>query len=343
MTARFGFGVAIPAPDNDIRELTGQTEDLGAADFLILTAPAGASAALAPIPALGFLAQHTTIGLVAEIDVRYVEPFFASKDLARRLAARSGHEREQRTQAGTARPLATAELTERVFEYTAVVRDLWDSWDDYAVVRDKARGVFIRADRVHHIDHAGRYFRASGPAILPRPLQDRLPTFVHLTDDAHGSRLASEVREVLRVRATSAFTGFLSVADGQPCYADVKRRIARLGRDPETVKIMGAAFVHVAPTDEGPCRSSTKSGSRRPPRPWCGTTWAGTSAGTCRPTTSTGRCRRSSRTGRSPACTPPTASAANATPARPSPTSRKSRDARTCRCADWCSGWPRTR
>ncbi|MCE7006899.1 LLM class flavin-dependent oxidoreductase [Kibdelosporangium philippinense] len=209
----FSFGVAISAPANDIQVLAARTADLQAADFLILTGGAGERAGLAPIPALGFLAPHTTIGLVAEVDVSYVEPFFASRELAtldHATVGRAGWQLKVDTSGEAARkrglsaPLPPDELAERVVEYTTVVCDLWDSWDDDAVVRDRARGIFIRADRVHRLDHVGKYFRMRGPANLPRPFQGHLPTFVSLTGDAHSSRLASEVGEVIRIRATSA-------------------------------------------------------------------------------------------------------------------------------------------
>ncbi|MFI5611509.1 LLM class flavin-dependent oxidoreductase [Amycolatopsis sp. NPDC051903] len=205
---RFAFGVSLPAPGSDIRVLTAALEDLEAADFLVLTGDTG----LAPIAALGFLAPRTTIGLVAEVDAGYVEPFFTSKELATLdlvSAGRAGWQLAVDPGAGAARkrgraPLPPAELTERVVEYATVVRDLWDSWDPDAVVRDRARGLFLRADRVHRLDHAGAHFRVRGPAILPRPVQGHPPAFVRLTGDEHSCRLARAVAEVVRVPAGSA-------------------------------------------------------------------------------------------------------------------------------------------
>lgn len=210
-TATFAFGIAIPAPDKDIRDIADTADSL-AVDFLIVAEPDGWGACLEPASVVGFLAPRTTIGLIAEVDVSYVEPFFASRTLATLdhvAAGRVGWQlkvdpsREAAHQRGLRAPLPVDELTDRVVEFTAVVRDLWDSWDDDAIVRDRERGIFVRADRVRHLNHSGRYFSVRGPANLPRPPQGHLPAFVTLTEDQHSRRLAKAVGEVIRLRTTA--------------------------------------------------------------------------------------------------------------------------------------------
>jgi alkanesulfonate monooxygenase SsuD/methylene tetrahydromethanopterin reductase-like flavin-dependent oxidoreductase (luciferase family) len=208
----FVLGIAIPAPDNGIRDIATAAQNL-AIDFLIVTETVESGACLELTSVLGFLAPRTTIGLVAEFDVTYVEPFFVSRTLATLDHVATGRigwqlkidsSDEAAHSRGLPAPLPLEELTERVVEFIAVVRDLWDSWDDDAIVRDKARGIFIRADRVHHLNHTGRYFAVRGPAVMPRPPQGHLPTFVTLTDAPQSLRLARAVGEVIRLRTTSA-------------------------------------------------------------------------------------------------------------------------------------------
>jgi alkanesulfonate monooxygenase SsuD/methylene tetrahydromethanopterin reductase-like flavin-dependent oxidoreductase (luciferase family) len=208
--ADFLFGVSMHVPGNDIRRLATCAENL-AADFLVVTAADEKVALLQPAMVLAYLAPRTTIGLVAEFDVTYAEPFFASRALATLDHVATGRvawqlkvdaSDESARKRALPAPLA-GELTDRVVEFTNVVRDLWDSWEDDAIVRDKARGIFIRADRVHHLNHTGRYFAVRGPATLPRPPQGHPPTFVTLTDDAQSRRLAQAVGEILRLRTTS--------------------------------------------------------------------------------------------------------------------------------------------
>ena len=52
-----------------------------------------------------------------------------------------------------------------------VVRRLWDSWEDDAVIRDVATGRYIDRDKLHYIDFDGKYFSVKGPSITPRPPQ----------------------------------------------------------------------------------------------------------------------------------------------------------------------------
>jgi alkanesulfonate monooxygenase SsuD/methylene tetrahydromethanopterin reductase-like flavin-dependent oxidoreductase (luciferase family) len=58
-----------------------------------------------------------------------------------------------------------------------VVRDLWDSWEDDAVIRDIATSRYLDRDRLHYIDFTGETFAVKGPAIVPRPPQGQLVVF----------------------------------------------------------------------------------------------------------------------------------------------------------------------
>jgi alkanesulfonate monooxygenase SsuD/methylene tetrahydromethanopterin reductase-like flavin-dependent oxidoreductase (luciferase family) len=58
-------------------------------------------------------------------------------------------------------------------EYMQIVYKLWEgSWEDEAVLRDRARRVFARPEKVHRIQHDGRHFQidaatSAGAAVLP--------------------------------------------------------------------------------------------------------------------------------------------------------------------------------
>ncbi len=56
-------------------------------------------------------------------------------------------------------------------DYVEVLRRLWDSWEDDAVIRDVATGRFIDRDKLHYIDFEGSFFSVKGPSITPRPPQ----------------------------------------------------------------------------------------------------------------------------------------------------------------------------
>jgi len=59
----------------------------------------------------------------------------------------------------------------REAEHLDVVLQLFDSWDDDALLLDKAASVFADRTKVRRIRHAGEHFTVDGPLNAPRPLQ----------------------------------------------------------------------------------------------------------------------------------------------------------------------------
>jgi alkanesulfonate monooxygenase SsuD/methylene tetrahydromethanopterin reductase-like flavin-dependent oxidoreductase (luciferase family) len=58
-----------------------------------------------------------------------------------------------------------------------VGRDLWDSWEDDAAIRDVDTGRYLDRAKLHHIDFVGETYTVKGPAIVPRPPQGQLVVF----------------------------------------------------------------------------------------------------------------------------------------------------------------------
>jgi alkanesulfonate monooxygenase SsuD/methylene tetrahydromethanopterin reductase-like flavin-dependent oxidoreductase (luciferase family) len=69
-----------------------------------------------------------------------------------------------------------AELFDEAADYVEVLRRLWDSWEDDAVIRDVATGRFVDRNKLHYIRFEGRSFSVKGPSITPRPPQGQ-PTW----------------------------------------------------------------------------------------------------------------------------------------------------------------------
>src|SRR4029077_3997577 len=60
-------------------------------------------------------------------------------------------------------------------EYMQIVYKLWEgSWEDKAVLRDRARRVFARPEKVHRIRHDGPYFQLEA-IHLSEPSPQRTP------------------------------------------------------------------------------------------------------------------------------------------------------------------------
>jgi alkanesulfonate monooxygenase len=80
-----------------------------------------------------------------------------------------------------------------------------------------------------------------GPLNIARPVQG-WPVIVQAGASEAGRQLAAETAEIV-------FTSAPTLADGQRFYADVKDRMAKIGRSPDLMKILPGAFVVVGKTE----------------------------------------------------------------------------------------------
>jgi FMN-dependent oxidoreductase (nitrilotriacetate monooxygenase family) len=128
----------------------------------------------------------------------------------------------------------------RAREFFDVVTGLWDSWADDAFVRDVENGVYFDPERLHILDHKGEFLSVRGPLNIARPVQG-WPVIVQAGASDAGRQLAAETAEMI-------FASGGNFADAQAFYADVKGRMAQLGRDPEHMKIMPGALAVVGDT-----------------------------------------------------------------------------------------------
>ncbi|GGD91747.1 Nrd protein [Aureimonas endophytica] len=129
----------------------------------------------------------------------------------------------------------------RAREFYDVVTGLWDSFADDAFPRDPESGTYVEPERMRALDHAGRFYRVRGPLNIARPVQG-WPVIVQAGASEAGRQLAAETAEVVFAAPNGLF-------DGRELYADIKARMARLGRDPDHLKILPGAFVVVGDTE----------------------------------------------------------------------------------------------
>ena len=130
----------------------------------------------------------------------------------------------------------------RAREFYDVVTGLWDSWADDAFIRDVENGVYFDPDRLHVLNHKGRYFSVRGPLNVARPVQG-WPVIVQAGASDAGRQLAAETAEMV-------FAAGGALPDAQRFYADVKGRMDVLGRDRDHLKILPGALVIVGETAE---------------------------------------------------------------------------------------------
>jgi alkanesulfonate monooxygenase SsuD/methylene tetrahydromethanopterin reductase-like flavin-dependent oxidoreductase (luciferase family) len=119
------------------------------------------------------------IGLIPVATVTHTEPFHVSKAIATLDYVSHGRAGWQPRVSSTTHEAALFGrregsldgLFEEAVDYVEVVRRLWDSWEDDAIIRDVTTGRYVDVDKLHYIDFAGKFFSVKGPSITPRPPQ----------------------------------------------------------------------------------------------------------------------------------------------------------------------------
>ncbi len=212
----------------------------------------GPRTGLEPLTTLAAVAAVTSrIGLIATASTTYTEPF----NLARQFSSldhisngRIGWNIVTSWMAAAATnynadaPLSHAERYERGEEFMSIAKGLWDSWAPNAVVDDRETGVFIEPGSFAPINHAGRYYKVSGPLNLPRCPQGR-PVLVQAGSSETGRGFAARHAEAI-------FTAQLEKTSAQDFYKDVKTRVAAEGREPEHTLILPGLSPVIASTKE---------------------------------------------------------------------------------------------
>jgi len=193
-----------------------------------------------PFTLLSALAVSTErIGLIGTVSTGFTEPYnlarqFASLDHLSRgragwnIVTSAGDRAAQNFSRSSNQEHAIR--YERASEYLEVVQSLWDSWEDDALLLDRATGIVTAPDRLHEINHQGRHFQVRGPLNIPRGPQGH-PLLVQAGSSADGRGFAARYAEAV-------FTAQQTLDEAQSFYRDLKRRAAALGRDPEGVVIL---------------------------------------------------------------------------------------------------------
>jgi FMN-dependent oxidoreductase (nitrilotriacetate monooxygenase family) len=191
------------------------------------------------LPALAMVTSH--VGLVTTASTTYNEPYnlarkFATLDLISKGRAgwnvvASWSELEAQN-FGLQTTLDYDTRYARSAEFVEVVKGLWDSWDDGALLFDKAAGRYFDEAKMHVLDHHGRFFKVRGPLNVACMPQGH-PVIVQAGASEQGRELGAATAEVIY-----AISGSLEGA--RAYYANVKGRMAKYGRAPDDLKIMPA-------------------------------------------------------------------------------------------------------
>ena len=201
------------------------------------------------LPALAMVTKN--LGLVATGSTTYDEPYHVARRFASLDHISGG--RAGWNVVTTSNPNASMnfgrddqmehdERYNRAREFYDVVTGLWDSWADDAFIHDQESGVYFDPDKMHVLNHEGKYLKVRGPLNIGRPIQGH-PVIVQAGASNAGRQLAAETAEAV-------FTAQSDLAAGQAFYADVKGRMKVVGRNPDHMKVLPACMVIIADSRE---------------------------------------------------------------------------------------------
>lgn len=195
-----------------------------------------------PLTILSALATVTKkLGLVGTVSTSYSDPYtiarqFASLDLI--SGGRAGWNAVTSPLEGSgrnySRPHPEHSLRYEIAqEYLDVAKGLWDSWDDDAFVRDREASRFFDRDKLHTLNHKGRFFQVEGPLNIQRSPQGQPVLFQAGASEA-GIGLAGR-------HADAVFANHVPLEEAQALYRAIKTSAVAHGRSADDVKLFPGA------------------------------------------------------------------------------------------------------
>ncbi|HEX4831968.1 MAG TPA: NtaA/DmoA family FMN-dependent monooxygenase [Trebonia sp.] len=193
-------------------------------------------------------AVTSKIGIVTTVNTTYSDPYTVAREVAhldhlsqgrmswnivtgRNEEAAGNYGRDQHWDAGR--------RYSWVAEFIEVVRGLWDTWEDDALIADKSTGHLIDEAKVHELNYRGEHFSVNGPINVARPPQGHVPMLhAGASEESHefGAKYA-DIRFILLQDFEAA----------KAYYRDTKARLAKYGRTDDQPFVAGLS-VFVAGT-----------------------------------------------------------------------------------------------
>ncbi|WP_257215704.1 LLM class flavin-dependent oxidoreductase [Fredinandcohnia onubensis] len=130
----------------------------------------------------------------------------------------------------------------RAEEFVSVVKGLWDSWEEDALLCDKESGQYFDDNKLHGLHHQGEFFSVEGPLNSSRSPQGR-PVIIQAGSSEEGINLAAKTADVI-------FTAQQTLEGAQDFYKKVKDKAIQYGRSPADIKIMPGLSIYTGRTKE---------------------------------------------------------------------------------------------
>jgi FMN-dependent oxidoreductase (nitrilotriacetate monooxygenase family) len=200
---------------------------------------------LDPTVLLAAIARDTErIGLVSTVHAIYGHPFTVARTLATLDHVSHGRAAWNIITSQNPPTLEALGLTDsldhdtrygRAQEFVEIVTGLWDSLPATAIVGDAEHDVYIDESQTVPVDYKGQHYQTRAVLPLPGGYAGR-PVLFQAGASEHSHAFGARWADAL-------FTGQRTKELAQRFSADVKRRAAALGRDPDKLVVLPGLFV----------------------------------------------------------------------------------------------------
>jgi FMN-dependent oxidoreductase (nitrilotriacetate monooxygenase family) len=196
------------------------------------------------IPAMAAVTRHLSFGVTSNLSVE--QPFLFARRMSTLVHLTrgrvgwnivTGYLDSASRAIGLTGQMAHDDRYDLADEYMELVYKLWEcSWEDDAVLRDRARGVYADPSKVHVIHHHGKQYRVDAMHLC-EPSPQRTPVLYQAGSSARGKQFAAAHAECVFVNG-QARPAVKSIVD------DIRAHAAAQGRRPDDIKVfMGATIV----------------------------------------------------------------------------------------------------
>ena len=127
-------------------------------------------------------------------------------------------------------------------EFVDVVRGLWSTWDEGAIVADKATGRFLDPTKVRELNHRGRFYTVQGALNIERSPQGH-PVIIQAGGSPAGQELSARTADVV----FSVVNGDKDLA--RSAYDRLQQLVLKHGRQPEQLAILPGVMPIIGETD----------------------------------------------------------------------------------------------
>ena len=195
------------------------------------------------VPAMAAVTEHLGFGVTFSLTYEHPYPFARRMSTLDHLTGGrvgwnivTGYLDSAARNLGLPQQLAHDERYDLAEEYLEVLYKLWEcSWEEGAVLRDKASGTFTDPRRIHPIGHQGEVFSVPG-IHLCEPSPQRTPVLYQAGTSARGRVFAGRHAECIFMSAPSQAILKRSVTD-------LRAAAAESGRSPDAILIYAQALI----------------------------------------------------------------------------------------------------